>query len=935
MKKRLSLLLSLSCFTISQGIFLKPSNSQVSPDGTTNTTVGITGNDFTIEQGDRAGGNLFHSFSDFSVPTDGSAFFNNAADIVNIFSRVTGGNISNINGLLGANGGANLFLLNPAGIIFGEGASLDIGGSFFGSTADSIVFPDGEFSATNLTNPPLLTINAPIGLSFRDNPGDIVNRSGADDVGLQVPLGENITLVGGNINLQGGIITAPGGTVELGGLLAAGEIGINLDGSLSFPDGIVRADVTLTNQAAVNVRAGGGGSINVNARNLTLTDQSELFAGIAENMGSPTAQAGDITINATESVRIIGQESQLTERTTESVFFQRALGVGIRNNVGVSSARRTGNGRSNAIGNAGDITIETNILEATNVASISSDTFGVGDAGNINLNARSITIDGRDAVVNSRVRGGLERDIATGNGGDININTNSLFFNSGQINAGVLGGAEGNAGNVSIRALGNISVVGSGQISVQVLNNATGNSGNIDIDTGSLTVNGSRILADNQGTGNTGDITINATDSIVLDSIDQTIDSAIDNRISLIISQLQTDVVGEGGDITISAPSIFLNNFSLISTNIAQGSVGEAGNITINAGTINLNNGSVIDALTETNFDGGDITINADSLRLSNGGKIVTGADIGGNAGSINLNITGDIVLNNANPAAGSPFDEPNLQEIELQTGVFANNFPNSTGNGGSINISADSIDFEDQGSILVETVSGEGGNITLRVNELISLRNNSLISAEAGGTGNGGNVTINTNFIVAYPNQNSDILASANQGQGGNINITAEALFGIVERSSTPPNQTNDIDASSEFGLDGTVSIVTPDINRLQTDIELPNGLVESEQTVAQACQRDRTSDKASGLIVKGKGGVPPIPTEAFDSETILVEEQNTSGNLQSQNPEIKPIQTSMGDIYPARGIIKTEDGRIVLTAYTTTDDINTRTPHVSSNCS
>ncbi len=133
--------------------------------------VNQNGNVSEITGGETRGSNLFHSFQDFSVGTGNEAFFDNANDISNIFSRVTGGNISNIDGLIRANGSADLFLINPAGIIFGENARLDIGGSFYGSTASSILFENGEFSAADLENPPLLTVNAPIGLGFRDEPG--------------------------------------------------------------------------------------------------------------------------------------------------------------------------------------------------------------------------------------------------------------------------------------------------------------------------------------------------------------------------------------------------------------------------------------------------------------------------------------------------------------------------------------------------------------------------------------------------------------------------------------------------------------------------------------------------------------------------------------------------------------------------------------------
>jgi filamentous hemagglutinin family protein len=234
----LPFLLILTSGLLIQGILL-PTTAQVTSDGTTNTIVNQSGNNFNILNGIEKGNNLFHSFSNFSVPTNGSATFdlNNTPNITTIFSRVTGGNISNIDGLIQTINTSNpvsLFLLNPSGIVFGSNARLNIGGSFLATTANSIKFADGvEFSTENLTGSPLLTISVPIGLQMGSNPTSIAVQGGGHNAqlsilksfpigsvsglnigtrGLQVQTGKTLALVGGNIALDGGLLSAPGGS---------------------------------------------------------------------------------------------------------------------------------------------------------------------------------------------------------------------------------------------------------------------------------------------------------------------------------------------------------------------------------------------------------------------------------------------------------------------------------------------------------------------------------------------------------------------------------------------------------------------------------------------------------------------------------------------------------------------------------------------------
>lgn len=186
-------------------------SAQIVPDQTLpiNSMVTKSGLTSTINGGTTRGVNLYHSFQEFSIAPNNTAYFNNAVNIENIVARVTGASISNIDGIIKANGKANLFLLNPNGLTFGTNAKLDVGGTFLGSTAGSLKLSDGsEFSATNPQAPPLLTTSITLGLQYgASNAGATIANLGnlsakqdlilnADRLDLQGQLqaGRNLTL---------------------------------------------------------------------------------------------------------------------------------------------------------------------------------------------------------------------------------------------------------------------------------------------------------------------------------------------------------------------------------------------------------------------------------------------------------------------------------------------------------------------------------------------------------------------------------------------------------------------------------------------------------------------------------------------------------------------------------------------------------------------
>ena len=432
-------LFAISYFCVSGNI----AKAQVTPDNTVNTTVNQNGNVSEITGGQTEGDNLFHSFEDFSVPTGNETFFDNADTIENIFSRVTGGNVSNIDGLISANGSASLFLVNPAGIVFGENASLDIGGSFIGSSADSILFPDDiSFSASDTEVEPILTINAPIGLGFRDNPGDVVNRSMVGDLtGLAVPADKTIALIGGDVLFDGGFVSTPGGRIEIGSVAENSNVSLfELDEGwdIGYEDVTNFQDISLAFAAFVETAGENTGDIQIQGRNISLAEGSQI------GLDSTAGQAGNLSVIASESLSIDGN--------------------GLEVEIGNFPSRISNEISEQASGENSQIIIETPQLNISSGGEITAENSDSSDRGvDISITASEILLDGRinfnteDTIPTGIFAQTLEA--ATGNSGSISIDAAELTLDSGaQINTDTFGA--GNAGNLSINTSNFVELTG-------------------------------------------------------------------------------------------------------------------------------------------------------------------------------------------------------------------------------------------------------------------------------------------------------------------------------------------------------------------------------------------------------------------------------------------------------------------------------------------
>ncbi|MEM9541577.1 MAG: filamentous hemagglutinin N-terminal domain-containing protein [Cyanobacteria bacterium P01_E01_bin.42] len=759
--------------------------AQIVPDSTLgnerSVVVPINAQLEHIQGGALRGSNLFHSFQEFNVQNGHSAYFVNPALVENIFSRVTGTNVSEIFGTLGVLGEANLYLINPNGIIFGENASLDITGSFVATTASRLVFGDGsEYSAVNPEIPGMIINNVPIQISlqFEGEPAAIINLG-------NLSTGESLTLAGGNLDLEGELV--------------AGE------------------DLTLTAEDTVKIRDSENSHFIAAAGNNLLIQGNEkvdifalhhaesgLFSGGDMVLRSNNAVIGDAHYYSGGSFRIEELDGDLGELESPNDPILR-----VRGDIFINAYR----GASLHIFAGGKVEIPNGIqITGADVANGLTEIVTLSDGSTIEIDGKTNpTVDIRAGVdptfignplltgtgvfirpinINASSSadiniGIIVTDIVLGNGGTVfltNLYKPDLALQGGDITVDSIDPRDRfGGGSVIIDSRSNLNINGNVDVSAfrQGNNNYLGNGGNIDLlADGDIKIHSAENYLKSRGNLG-GNITLSANGNIEIS------DNVIE---SYSYNSQQLNTTPTGGNIFLDAQSIFINNGTQLST-ITLGQA-NAGNVIIQAnhtvrfqgvnpqGKINAI-GSAVEIGGVGN--GGEINITTGILEFLDGAVISTYTSGQGNAGNVTINATNALNTNNFVRFQGEANSGGSrITSTVEETGV---------GDAGEINIITENLELLNGGRISNAT-QGQGsvGNINIQA-DFVHLqgtdnqgRKSRIISQVAPiGAGNAGNLNINTNILEISGGAKIENVTFG-QGNGGNLDITAHDYIRIQE---------------------------------------------------------------------------------------------------------------------------------------------------------
>lgn len=714
-------ILPILLFIINFLIF-SSSYAEITTDGSLGTKVNLPGPNFQIEAelGQQHGGNLFHSFQNFNLQNHESATFSGASSVQNVISRVTGGNPSIIDGIIRSTiPNADMYFLNPDGIIFGENVKLDVQGSFNASTADYLRLQDGGRFEVRYPNNSLLTVAPVEAFGFLDNAvagisikgvGELSKMEGEGQLtGLAVPSGKTLSIIGGDIEMNGsyyrnneyireyrgyirplGNLTAPSGRINLVSVASTGVV-IPTSATVDVSTFEKLGNITLSEKSLLESSGIAAGSIFIRAAQLVVSDASQIFSHVRDDLNNndPFPHENEAYIDiAVQKLSVID----------ESWIAGYAFAVGDLGDILIHAddiSLKNGswiNSQSYTSGNTGDVSIQTRhiSIEDGGIGVIARDT---GKAGQIHIQAtETISVSGVDSKVGwssgiLSITTPTNKDIISGKGGDILLETGKLVLKEGaQISSSSIAGEEKqsqNAGNITIQATGAVHLsgvnpygenengLGSG-IYVRSKGVDAGNAGTIAITANTLSItDGAEISGSTAGHGQGGYIHLDIRDTLSIsgDSAHIVLQEPKDSQL-----QFQRDFSDDQKN-RIAVSGIYGSSLS------DDEDAGEAGTININTYNLNLTDGASINTSTQK-ASGGHITLTIPNIL--------------------------------------------HLQGSNITTSVYG-----GTGDGGNITIEKPQFIVLNQGQIKAQADAGRGGNIRIVADQFIASPN-SIISASS-----------------------------------------------------------------------------------------------------------------------------------------------------------------------------------------------------------
>lgn len=817
------------CLTLGAAL----AQAQVVTDGSLGAATTLTGPNFLIDDalGQARGGNLFHSFSTFNIAAQQSATFFSTPGILNVIARVTGSSVSQIDGLLVAD--ANLYLLNPRGVMFGGNARLDVAGSFHVSSADYLGFPGGERFYTSLGTQSALSTAAPTAFGFLDAISGPISVSASILNGAE---SRSFSFIGGNVTLDGAWLTVERGRIDLVATASAGEVRATpetLDTSSFSAMGNLRVRQSLINafdeegtsiyiragqfvmeneslMVTTTTQAGPARTIDIEVDQLSLQGSGIATQSVGNGLGTPISIRADaINVGNGSAISALSGGTRVggdIDVQTGSL----TIGGGAFSLFGTGSAGGSGgagdlNVRANTIditngafsavttaaGAAGDVNVMADRVALHDGGAISSGTTGSGNAGAINIAAREVVLESGDVPLRASITVTSNSiDADAGNAGAIQLDVDTLRLRNGHVSSSTAGPGDGGAINIDAGELvleqGASITTDTGVVGAFGPAPTYGSGGAIGINADSIQVlTGSRISASTLNNGAGGTVSVAAA-SLTLDGSGT---NGARSAINATTGSAQAAATGAGGNILLDVDRLEVINGATI--NASTFGAGDAGRVDVVAQDVLVSDSASISAAAfGQSADAGDanaIRIEADNVTVTNSAQVTNASHGRGAAGRLhiasdNLLVSGDALLQVSSlssaadaGATGDLFVEGDL--VTIRDGSI--NALNAGGGApGSIAIRARTVTM-DEGALVsaVSTGSGNAGSIGIAVTDTLDLRGFSQITTESQSASGGNIAFLAGNALVIHDSTVSTSVLGGG-ADGGNILIDAGLLL-------------------------------------------------------------------------------------------------------------------------------------------------------------